>query len=489
MSPSLIIHHFLFFFIMLYNNIFWPLIFFIQIIFWIYLICSIFFLCLNRFKTSMIYIYIYHLNIYIYIIFFILFSLSYLLFQKINTFLFAFELIIILLMIIFFFSIKNYIIRKNLSLKIIILLNYFVFFSCCLLFSSNIISFYFFLEIISFTTIFLIVMFNKKLYNIEAGLKYFVINAITSLFFLIGLGFIYYNTGLYTLTDLIYYYKQNYKNNIDLYGFFFIISSSIFKSGIYPFMTWIIDIYQGAELIITFSLSSIQKLVYIYFFFKFLALYLNFIFDWEIIKITIIFVSVCSIIIGNLGIFYQIKIKKYFIWSSFIHSGFLSVSSSSKTNITIILFYSLFYIFFIIHIFNIIINSLFSVTEKEPIIKNILEFKYICQKNNFWYFNILIIFFNFAGFPPIIGFFIKFFLFTNIFYSTLISSFIGLLQISSILYHIRIINILNFFSIKNLKLLKYEKSINYYYIILNIFIYIWFIFDTNIIWDFLLVIK
>jgi NADH-quinone oxidoreductase subunit N len=476
-------------FIMLQNNIFLPLVFLIQIIFWVYLILSIFFLCLDLFKTSKLYIYIYNLNIYIYIIFFFFFSSFYSSFQKINTFFFSFELILIILMIIFFFTIKNYLIKKNLSLKILILLNYFVFFSCCLLFSSNIISFYFFLEIISFTTIFLIVLFNKKLYNIEAGLKYFVINAITSSFFLIGLGFIYHNTGLYTLTDSIFYYKQNYKNNIDLYGFFFIILSSIFKLGIYPFMTWIIDIYQGAEIIITFFLSSIQKLIYLYFFFKFLALYLNFIFDWEIIKITIIFVSLCTIIIGNLGIFYQIKIKKYFIWSSFIHSGFLSISFLSKTNIIILLFFSLFYIFFIIHIFNIIINSLFLIYEKEIIINNILEFKYICQKNNFWYFNILLIFFNFAGFPPIIGFFIKFFSFTNIFYLTLILLFIGLLQTSSILYYIRIINILNFFSIKNLKLLTYEKNINYYYISLNIFIYIWFIFDTNIIWDFLLIIN
>lgn len=474
---------------MLQNNIFLPLVFIIQIIFWIYLVFSIFFLCFNLFKASKLYIYIYNLNIYIYIIFFLFFILSYSSFQQINTFFFSFELILLILMIIFFFSIKNYVIKKNLSLKLVILLNYFVFFSCCLLFTSNIISFYFFLEIISFTTIFLIVIFNKKLYNIEAGLKYFVINAITSLFFLIGLGFIYYNTGLYTLTDLIYYYKQNYKNNIDLFGFFFIISSFIFKSGIYPFMTWIIDIYQGAEIIITFFLSSIQKLTYIFFFFKFLALYFNFIFDWQIIKITIIFVSLCSIIIGNIGIFYQIKIKKYFIWSSFIHSGFLSLLFLSKTNIIILLFYSLFYIIFISHIFNIIINSLFLIYKKELIINNIIEFKYICQKNNFWYFNILLAFFNFAGFPPIIGFFIKFFLFTNIFYITLILLIIGLLQISSILYYIRIINILNFFSTKNFKLLTYEKNINYYYIIFIIFIYIWFIFDTNIIWDFLVIIR
>jgi NADH-quinone oxidoreductase subunit N len=392
-------------------------------------------------------------------------------------------------MIIFFFTIKNYLIRKNLSLKLLILFNYFVFFSCCLLFSSNIISFYFFIEVISFTTIFLIVIFNKKLYNIEAGLKYFVINAITSSFFLLGLGFIYHNTGLYTLTDPICYYKQNYKNNIDLYGFFFIISSSIFKSGIYPFITWIIDIYQGAEIIITFFLSSIQKLIYIYFFLKFLALYLNFIFDWEIIKITIIFVSLCSIILGNLGIYYQIKIKNYFIWSSFIHSGFLSILSLSKTNIIIILFYSLFYIFFILHIFNIIINSFFLIYEKEIIINNILELKYICQKNNFWYVNILLIFFNFAGFPPIIGSFIKFFPIKNIVYLTIILLIIGLLQISSILYYLRIINILNFFSIKNLKLLIFEKNINYYYISLILFIYIWFIFDTNIIWDLLMIIN
>lgn len=65
-----------------------------------------------------------------------------------------------------------------------------------LLMSTDLMSFYVCLELQSFSFVILCSLNKKSLYSIEAGMKYFLLSAFSSCFLLLGIGFIYFTTGI-----------------------------------------------------------------------------------------------------------------------------------------------------------------------------------------------------------------------------------------------------------------------------------------------------
>lgn len=90
--------------------------------------------------------------------------------------------------------------------------------------------------------------------------------AISSCFFLLGIGLLYGFTGS-TLYNVIYIY-QLYSENLDSYYMFLVfillIVLFLFKIGLYPFNFWVTNFNEGASLNVVFFLSIITKLPYVY---------------------------------------------------------------------------------------------------------------------------------------------------------------------------------------------------------------------------------
>ena len=182
------------------------------------------------------------------------------------------------------------------------------------------------------------VVTNLKFYSnfsIEAGLKYFILGALSSGILLFGCSLLYGSTGLTNFLDLktlFYYYNMStynlYYYTCSLIGLIFIYCGILFKIGVVPFHMWVSDIYEGSPTNITFFFAVVPQISIIS-----LLLRLNIIFLDAYMKYLYIFflcLSILSILVGTFGAIYQTKLKRILAYSSinnigYVLSGFLTV--------------------------------------------------------------------------------------------------------------------------------------------------------------------
>jgi proton-translocating NADH-quinone oxidoreductase chain N len=172
---------------------------------------------------------------------------------------------------------------------------------------------------------------NLKFYSnfsIEAGLKYFILGALSSGILLFGCSLLYGFTGLTNFLDLtiLFYYNilegfhlNHYKGA--LIGIIFIYCGVLFKIGIVPFHMWVSDIYEGSPTNITFFFAVVPQISILS-----LLLRLNIIFLYSYIKylyIFLMFLSIFSILVGTLGALYQTKLKRIIAYSGISNMGYI----------------------------------------------------------------------------------------------------------------------------------------------------------------------
>jgi len=175
------------------------------------------------------------------------------------------------------------------------------------------------------------VVTNLKFYSnfsIEAGLKYFILGALSSGILLFGSSLLYGFTGLTNfldLTILFYYYNLGgynlYYYESALIGIIFIYCGVFFKIGVVPFHMWVSDIYEGAPTNITFFFAVVPQISILS-----LLLRLNIMFMYAYFKYLYIFffcLSILSIIVGTLGAIYQTKLKRIIAYSSISNMGYI----------------------------------------------------------------------------------------------------------------------------------------------------------------------
>ena len=180
--------------------------------------------------------------------------------------------ILILSFYILFIS-KNYFLSclRNIDFSFYILL---ILISSFFLISSNdLLIIFISIELISLSSYILIGFNRNSFISIEGSLKYFILGGISTVFFALGIGFIYLVFGT---TDLILIKQLILLCSIKTYTIFnffflgtlFICTSFFFKLGLVPFHFWLIDAYEGGNILTTFFLIIIPKFSIFYTFFK-----------------------------------------------------------------------------------------------------------------------------------------------------------------------------------------------------------------------------
>lgn len=172
---------------------------------------------------------------------------------------------------------------------------------------------------------------NLKFYSnfsIEAGLKYFILGALSSGILLFGCSLLYGFTGLTNFLDLtiLFYYNILEGFNLNHYkgaliGIIFIYCGILFKIGIVPFHMWVSDIYEGSPTNITFFFAIVPQISILS-----LLLRLNIIFLYAYLKylyIFLMFLSIFSILVGTLGAIYQTKLKRIIAYSGISNMGYI----------------------------------------------------------------------------------------------------------------------------------------------------------------------
>ncbi len=366
------------------------------------------------------------------------------------------------------------IIAKSFKFYLLNFFEYFFFYllvilAALLLFNAmDMLSAYLVLEMQTLTFFVLAAFKRNSVFSIEAGIKYFIVGAIISAFFLFGCSLCYGYFGtlnFFQLNIIVPFLINNIQNEgyyFVLCALLFIIVVFLFKFAIVPFHFWAPDVYEGSPLASTIIFSIIPKLALLHFFIKWL--YLSLMTFPELFWV-MVSTGLASVVVGIFYAMGQKRLKRFIIYSSIAQSGFLIVSLSNITIISVVASY-----FFLVNylVTAIIIWALVSILYyyKNDFVSfynskitpfYLSDFSAFFKKNNSWGFLILLVFFSLMGIPPFTGFFAKAFIFYGLIISNINYFAIVLILINAIatFYYLRFIKIV-FFDTKNFDYLFYH---------------------------------
>ena len=181
---------------------------------------------------------------------------------------------------------------------------------------------------------------RRRLMSQEAALKYFLLGAFASAFFLFGAAFLYGASGSITLNGIHQGVVGGSGNNVFLLiGIVFLSAGLLFKVGAVPFHAWTPDVYQGAPTPITAFMAAATKLsafaAMLRIFYVALA---NAEWTWRPI---IMVISIATMVLGSLVAIAQRDVKRMLAYSSIAHAGFLlsGVYALSQNGLSSSIFY------------------------------------------------------------------------------------------------------------------------------------------------------
>ena len=329
----------------------------------------------------------------------------------------------------------------------------------------------------------LYVMASFKKDNIEsgeAGIKYFVLGALSSSLFLFGASLVYGFTGSVEFLEISKSIVSSDINTGIIVGIVFILSGLIFKISAVPFHMWTPDVYEGSATPVTAFFATAPKMAAMSMLVN--ILYGPFSGAFESWQQIIIFVSIASMSLGSFVAIKQTNIKRLLAYSSIAHMGFALIglaSPLSSLGVQALLIYMLIYLVTNLGVFACIISL--ETTEGKTVSK-ISDLSGLSRSYPLISFSMAMLMFSFAGIPPLAGFFGKYLIFRSAIENGLIELAIFGLVVSVIgaYYYIKVIKIM-YFDEPDLQIIKSSsKGLNITNTISTIFVVFFLLIYTLI---------
>jgi NADH-quinone oxidoreductase subunit N len=311
----------------------------------------------------------------------------------------------IAVMVSFIYS-KQYLIDRDLfrtdfiALALLALLGQFIMIS-----GSNMLTLYLGIELLALSTYTLTAMRPNFPRGIEAGMKYFILGALSSGFLLYGMSMIYGATGSLGLEDI---YRATTNDGVMrlvmAFGLVFLLAGMAFKLGAAPFHMWVPDVYDGAPTAVTLLIGGAPKIAAFAITFRLLVDGLQPIqSDWQPI---LIFLAICSLLIGNLAAIAQTNIKRMLAYSTISHMGFMLLGFMSVFDSHA---YSAAFLYAITYVLSTLgtFGLLMILSKKGFECETIDDLKGLNKRNPVLAFIMLLLMFSLAGIPPTVGFIAK----------------------------------------------------------------------------------
>ena len=181
---------------------------------------------------------------------------------------------------------------------------------------------------------------RRRLLSQESALKYFLLGAFSSAFFLLGIAYLYGYSGSITFAGIQTSITGGSGNDVFLLlGIAFISVGLLFKVGAVPFHAWTPDVYQGAPTAITGFMAAATKvaafgaILRIYY-----VAFANDEWQW---KPVLVVIAIVTMIFGSVVAISQRDVKRMLAYSSIAHAGFLlaGVIALSKSGLEASIFY------------------------------------------------------------------------------------------------------------------------------------------------------
>ena len=343
--------------------------------------------------------------------------------------------------------------------------------------SNDLIVFYMGLELQSLG-LYVLATFNRdNLKSSEAGLKYFVLSALSSGLLLYGCSLIYGFSG--STNFEVIGAELNSKDYALTFGFVFILVGLAFKISAVPFHMWAPDVYEGSPTTVTLFFTMVPKIAALSVFIRFLYVpFLNLIDQWQMI---IIFLSIASMLFGAIAAIGQTNIKRIIAYSSISHIGYAlaGLSTGSNEGIQSSIVYILIYVVMNLGFF----SCLLMFKRNNEYYENLNDLSGLSKNHPLLSLSLLIILFSLAGIPPLAGFFAKFYIFTSVIEQSMyFLAIVGLLStVIAAFYYLRIIKIIYFENEKEKFDNDHHTLLKFSLVFSTILILFYFIFPSEII--------
>ena len=343
--------------------------------------------------------------------------------------------------------------------------------------SNDLIVFYMGLELQSLA-LYVLATFNRdQLKSSEAGLKYFVLSALSSGLLLYGCSLIYGFTGS---TNFNVIANQLNSNEYAItFGIVFILVGLAFKISAVPFHMWAPDVYEGSPTSVTLFFTMVPKIAALAVFIRFLYVpFLNLIDQWQMI---LIFLSIASMIFGAIAAIGQTNLKRLIAYSSIGHVGYTlaGLATGSNDGIQNSVIYITIYILMNLGLF----SCLLMMKRNNKYFEDIEDLSGLSKNHPLLSLSLLLILFSLAGIPPLAGFFAKFYIFKSVLEQSMyFLAIVGLLStVVAAFYYLRIIKIMYFDKEKEKYDTDHSLWLKFSLTLSTILILFYFIFPSQLI--------
>jgi NADH-quinone oxidoreductase subunit N len=274
----------------------------------------------------------------------------------------------------------------------------------------------------------------------EAGLKYFVLGALSSGMLLYGASLVYGFTGTVSFAGIAVAAKTGSLGII--FGIVFVLAGLCFKVSAVPFHMWTPDVYEGAPTPVTAFFASAPKVAAMAVFVRVaMTAFPGVANEWQQI---VVFVSIASMALGSFAAIGQRNIKRLMAYSSIGHMGFALVGLAAGTaeGAQGVLVYLAIYVAMTLGSFAIII----AMKRNGQAVEQISDFAGLSRTNPLLAFFFAMFLFSLAGVPPLAGFFGKFYVFLAAIHANLFTlAVIGVLtSVVGAFYYLSIVKVMYF---------------------------------------------
>ena len=307
--------------------------------------------------------------------------------------------------------------------------------------ANDLIGLYLGLELQSLAAYVIASIHRDNVRSSEAGLKYFVLGALSSGMLLYGASLVYGFTGTVSFPGIATALHGNAQIGLIL-GIVFLAAGLCFKMSAAPFHMWTPDVYEGAPTPVTAFFASAPKAAAIAMAVRlFVGAFPSVTDSWQQI---IIFVSILSMALGAFAAIGQTNIKRLMAYSSIGNVGYalIGLAAGSEEGVRGVVIYMVIYLAMTLGAFAVLL----SLRRKDKMFETIDDLSGPSRTHPWLAFCLAAMMFSLAGIPPLAGFFAKFYVFAAAIKAGLVTlAVVGVVtSVVGAFYYLRLVKVMYF---------------------------------------------
>lgn len=272
--------------------------------------------------------------------------------------------------------------------------------------ANSLIALYLGLELMSLALYVVAAFHRDNVRASEAGLKYFVLGALSSGMLLYGASLIYGFSGTVSFPGIAKALAAGPTVGM-LFGLVFLMAGLAFKMSTVPFHMWTPDVYEGAPTPVTAFFASAPKMAAVAITARVVSVAFPTIQpQWQQI---VVFISIASMALGSFAAIGQTNIKRLMGYSAIGHMGFalVALAAGTQNGVRGLAVYMAVYLVMTLGIFAVIL----AMRVNGRYVENISDLAGLSRTNGWLAFFMAMLLFSLAGVPPLAGFFAKYYAF------------------------------------------------------------------------------